>query len=101
MENETKKTECTGFFGPEKKGIQNGILGGITMIVIAVVWFVLGYAAGIIFFYPPILFLIGVYACLKGLLTGNFNGNNKNETVEHEISVSDAAPTEQIKVLRN
>lgn len=82
MTNETKKPEYTGFFGPEKKGVDNGILGGLIMIAIAVVWFVLGYAAGLIFFYPPILFLIGLYACLKGLLTGNFNG--KTETKEYD-----------------
>jgi hypothetical protein len=44
------------------------------MIVIAVVWFVAGYAAGIFFYYPPILMLIGLYAFFKGLLTGNVSG---------------------------
>jgi len=35
------------------------IWGGIGMMVGAVVWFVLGWMAGRIFFYPPILFVIG------------------------------------------
>ena len=62
------------FFAPEKKGIENGMMGGIAMMVIAAVWFGLGYMAGVIFYYPPILFLIGVFAFLKGLLTGNVAG---------------------------
>ncbi len=60
-----------GFFAPEKKGIENGMLGGIAMMTIAVVWFGAGWLAGVIFFYPPILFLIGAFGFLKGLLTGN------------------------------
>ena len=45
------------------------ILGGVGMMVGAVVWFVVGYAAGRIFFYPPILFVIGAIALVKGLMT--------------------------------
>ncbi|HEX7898225.1 MAG TPA: hypothetical protein VF950_10730 [Planctomycetota bacterium] len=45
------------------------ILGGVGMMVGAVVWFVVGYAAGRIFFYPPILFVIGIVAVIKGLMT--------------------------------
>jgi hypothetical protein len=63
-----------GFFGPEKKGIAKGVLGGFAMMAIAVVWFVAGWAVGYIFFYPPILFLIGLYATLKGVFTGNLAG---------------------------
>jgi hypothetical protein len=37
------------------------------MILIAVVWFVAGLAAGRIFFYPPILLIIGIVAVIKGL----------------------------------
>src|SRR5260370_33128427 len=32
-----------------------GVLGGVLMIVIAIVWFVVGLAGGRIFFYPPVL----------------------------------------------
>ena len=46
------------------------------MIAIAVLWFGLGYMAGYIFYYPPILFLIGVYALIKGIITGNLKGEN-------------------------
>ena len=37
------------------------------MIVIAVVWFVAGLAGGRIFFYPPVLLIIGIVAVAKGL----------------------------------
>ena len=37
-------------------------------MVIAVVWFGLGLAGDRIFFYPPILFLFGLVAFVRGLL---------------------------------
>jgi hypothetical protein len=46
-----------------------GVMGGILMIVIAVVWFVAGLAGGVIFFYPPILLLIGIISVIKGLFS--------------------------------
>lgn len=58
------------FFAPERAGIRMGAVGGVLMIVIALVWFFAGLAADIVFFYPPILFLVGVYALIKGLLQG-------------------------------
>jgi hypothetical protein len=61
-------------FAPEKAGIDKGVVGGIAMIVIAAVWFFGGLAAGYIFYYPPILALIGIYAVIKGLTTGNLAG---------------------------
>jgi uncharacterized membrane protein YvbJ len=68
-EKKARSEDDSSFFAQEKKGIQKGVLGGIGMMTIAVVWFVAGYAAGIIFYYPFILFLIGLYAFLKGLVT--------------------------------
>lgn len=65
-----------GFFGMEKAGIKKGVLGGILMMGGAVVWFVVGYQAGYIFYYPPILFVIGVVALVKGLIQGNYAGKN-------------------------
>ena len=55
-----------GWFG----NINAGIAAGAVMILIAVVWFVLGLWADRIFFYPPILFVIGVLAIVKGLVGG-------------------------------
>lgn len=67
--------EDNDFFAPEKQGIQHGMAGGIAMMTIAVVWFGLGWMVGVIFYYPPILFLIGAFAFLKGLVTGNISGD--------------------------
>ena len=44
-----------------------GIVGGLIMMLLAVVWFVGGLMVNIIFFYPPILFIIGLIAFIKGL----------------------------------
>jgi hypothetical protein len=53
-----------GWFG----SINAGVVGGILMILIALVWFVVGLAGGIIFFYPPILAVIGFVAIIKGAM---------------------------------
>ncbi len=53
-----------GWFG----SINSGMVGGALMMVIAIVWFVVGLFAGYIFFYPPILFVIGLIALIKGLM---------------------------------
>jgi hypothetical protein len=55
-----------GWFG----SVNSGAVGGILMMVIAVVWFVGGWMAGRIFFYPPILFVIGFIALVKGIFGG-------------------------------
>ncbi len=75
----TNPGEDRSFFSSEKKGIQKGVLGGVVMIAIAAIWFFVGYAAGHIYFYPPILFIIGVYAVIKGLTTGNYTGNTNDQ----------------------
>lgn len=43
---------------------------GVLMMVGAVVWFVAGLFGGIIFFYPPILFIIGLVTMVKGFFIG-------------------------------
>lgn len=73
-ERVTSVEEDDGFFAPERRGLDRGILGGVVMMGIAVVWFGLGWAAGYIFFYPPVLFVIGLFGTLKGLFTGNVAG---------------------------
>lgn len=45
-----------------------GVIVGILMMVGAVVWFVGGLAFDVIFFYPPILFILGLIATIKGAL---------------------------------
>ena len=55
-----------GWFGSTNAGV----LGGLLMILIAVVWFVLGLAINRIFIYPLILLVIGAIAVIKGLAGG-------------------------------
>ena len=57
-----------------RAGIGAGVLGGIVLILLAVVWFVLGWMAGRIFIYPAFLAVAGIYAVIKGLVTGNLAG---------------------------
>jgi len=50
-------------------GSTAGIVGGILMIVGAVVWFVVGIVwLNRIFFYPPILAILGIVAIIKGII---------------------------------
>ena len=70
----TQQESSGGGFGLEQKGIKKGVVGGIIMIVVAIVWFFAGLAADRIFFYPPVLLCIGIYALIKGLADGNFVG---------------------------
>jgi hypothetical protein len=68
----------SGSYSPPRKKERtwdSSVLGGIAMMVIAVVWFVGGLAVDIIFFYPPILFIIGLIALVKGLFAGNLAGD--------------------------
>ncbi|HMJ69103.1 MAG TPA: hypothetical protein VK508_09410 [Cyclobacteriaceae bacterium] len=76
LEKAATEEEATtsGVFSMEQKGIKKGVLGGIAMIAIALVWFFVGLAADRIFFYPPVLFVIGIYALIKGLADGNVAG---------------------------
>lgn len=51
-----------GWFG----SLNSGVIGGLLTVAIAVAWFVAGLAADRIFFYPPVLFVIGLIATIKG-----------------------------------
>ena len=64
---------------PQRRGIVNkdisggfgtttaGVGGGILMMIIAVVWFVVAFRNGWIFYYPPILFIVGLIAVSLGI----------------------------------
>jgi hypothetical protein len=69
-----------GFFAPEQKGMKKGVLGGLIMILIAVVWFFGGLAIDRIFYYPPVLLIIGVVALVKGAAEGNLAGEKYRST---------------------
>jgi hypothetical protein len=59
------------YFAPEQKAMKKGVLGGLILILIAVVWFFGGLAIDRIFYYPPVLLIIGIVAIIKGALEGN------------------------------
>jgi hypothetical protein len=65
-----------GFFGPEMGAMSYGVLGGLAMMAIAVIWFVAGLFFDYIFFYPPILFVIGIVAVVRGVMSGNIAGGD-------------------------
>ncbi len=64
-------------WAPERAGLNAGVLGGITMLAIACIWFFAGYQAGTIFFYPPVLALLGIFGIVKGLSEGNLAGERR------------------------
>jgi len=66
-----KKRFFSGFeFGLERSLANKGALAGVLMMVIAVVWFVCGLIfLNRIFFYPPVLFIVGLIAFIKGLVS--------------------------------
>jgi phage FluMu protein Com len=67
----TKRSELSSpSGGSEDKTATAQIIGGIAMMVGAVAWFVGGLIwMNRIFFYPPIMFVIGLVGLIKGLVT--------------------------------
>jgi len=59
-----------GQLRPQRSSLNGGkILTGLGMMVGAVVWFVLGlFLLNRIFFYPPILLIVGIGTLINGLL---------------------------------
>jgi hypothetical protein len=71
----SKPKKKRGFFSdmdttPESGMSNAGVILGVLMMVGAVVWFVLGIFAGWVFYYPPILFIVGIVAVVKGIARG-------------------------------
>ncbi|MAG56034.1 MAG: hypothetical protein CMJ83_07070 [Planctomycetes bacterium] len=54
-------------FAPERRALDRGVVGGVMVMVIAAVWFIVGMSAGRIFLKPPILFLIGLFAAISSI----------------------------------
>lgn len=74
MSARAQATSQGGSFAPEKAGLRAGVVGGLLMMALAAVWFFGGLAVGYIFFYPPILFIVGLVGLLKGIFDGNLAG---------------------------
>ena len=62
----------------EKTAVNSGVLGGVSLMALAVIWFIVGWACGYIFYYPPALFLVGVIALVKGLTTGGARSRKRS-----------------------
>lgn len=65
-------------FAMERQGMESGVLGGVSMMAIAVIWFGVGWWAGRLFFYPPVLFIVGLIALIKGLWVGKGSAAGKS-----------------------
>jgi hypothetical protein len=61
-------------FGWEHRAWNGGMLGGLAVMAIAVVWFFGGLAIGIRFHHPIYLFIIGLVGFFRGLFKGNVTG---------------------------
>lgn len=58
---------------PQRSAVDTGaISGGLGMMAIAVIWFFGGLFFGYLFFFPPILFIIGFVSFCKGLVSTVF-----------------------------
>ena len=55
------------------KATRGPVLIGILMMVGAFVWFFGGLAVGIIFYYPPVLFVLGLISFCKGMFGSSSN----------------------------
>lgn len=44
------------------------MIGGLGLILVAVIWLIVGLALGWLFYYPIIMFVIGVGTLIKALL---------------------------------
>lgn len=66
-----KEEEKPDHFALEKGILNSGVPGGLAAMVIAAVWFVVAIQNNYIFYYPPILFVVGLIAFLRGLTGSN------------------------------
>ena len=66
--------------------MKKGVLGGLILILIAVVWFFGGLAIDRIFYYPPVLLIIGIVAIIKGVLEDNLAGEKYRRTYQFFLS---------------
>lgn len=64
-------------FAPEKAALNMGVMGGVLLLVIAAVWFYFGWQAGYIYYYPPILAVLGIYGIVKGVSEGSVAGRKR------------------------
>lgn len=55
----------------DDEGIAGSVWAGLLMMIGAGVWFTAGIMGGVIFYYPPVMFVIGLCTCIQGALFGD------------------------------
>ena len=65
--NRNQKKQPSRARSRESGDTPSTVIGGIVAMVIAVVWFVAGLAGGVIFFYPPVMFVLGLVSVFSAL----------------------------------
>ncbi len=76
-QQQIKEAQKGDLYAAAKIGINKGVVGGIIMISIAAIMFIVGKMIGGFFYYSPVQFAIGVFALVKGIVKGNITGNNR------------------------
>lgn len=77
MVEENRKAE-------EGSSLSGTIIGGVLMIIGAIVWFVVGIAAlDRIFFYPPVLLVLGIISIVKGV--NKQNEERKRRRIDNTV----------------
>jgi len=76
-----KEAQKTSTLGLSVIGIKSGVLAGIIVIIGAITWFIAGLISGYIFFYPPLLFILGVVIFVKGLMNVKRRKMKADETI--------------------
>jgi hypothetical protein len=65
-----KEEKKRDHFAMEKGVLNGGVAMGLLAMVGAVVWFVVGLMNDFLFYYPPVLFVLGLIGFIKGLVSG-------------------------------
>ena len=79
-----KDAQSSNTLGLSVIGIKSGVAAGIIAILGALVWFIIGLMSGYIFFYPPLLFILGVFVLIKGLV------NKKKRKLKADEAILDS-----------
>ena len=66
-----EEEEKPDFFAMEKGILNSGVPGGLLAMIIASVWFFFALQHDYLFYYPPILFVVGLIAFFRGLTGSN------------------------------
>ncbi len=64
----TGGVDLGGGFSMESWFLKFGPIGGIILIIISLLWFFAGLLGGRFYFYPPILFVIGITGTISGFI---------------------------------